>query len=125
MYEATPQMRAVIQDRYGSTADLRLGELARPECGRGEVLIEVRAAAIDRGTWHVVTGVPVLMRIAGVGLRRPKNRVPGLDVAGVVAATGAGVTKFAVGDEVHGASRGSCAGYPSPSNANWRASRQR
>jgi NADPH:quinone reductase-like Zn-dependent oxidoreductase len=79
--------------------------------GAGEVLIRVRAAGVDRGTWHMMTGRPYLMRVIGFGFRRPKNRVPGLDVAGTVVAVGPEVTRFAVGDEVFGISRGSFAEY--------------
>jgi NADPH:quinone reductase-like Zn-dependent oxidoreductase len=60
-------------------------------------LVRVRAAGLDRGTWHLMTGKPYLMRIAGLGFRGPKDRVPGRDLAGTVAALGAGVTGFAVG----------------------------
>lgn len=101
-----PAIRAVVQDRYGSTDAWVLTHVDRPEIGPREVLVAVRAAGLDRGTWHLLTGRPYLMRVIGFGLRRPKNRVPGLDVAGVVAAVGAEVTRFAVGDEVFGVSRG-------------------
>ena len=71
----------------------------------------MHAAGLDRGTWHMMTGRPYLMRLIGFGLRRPRNRVAGLDVAGTVAAVGSGVTRFSVGDEVFGISRGSFAEY--------------
>ena len=100
-------MRAIVQDRYGSSDVLRLGEIDRPEIAPNEVLVEVVAAGMDRGTWHSMAGKPYLMRIMGFGFRRPKNRVPGLDVAGTVVALGAEVTRFAPGDEVFGMSRGS------------------
>ena len=77
----------------------------------GEVLVRVRAAGVDRGTCHLMRGEPYLMRILGFGFRGPKNRVPGLDVAGTVAAVGPGVTRFQAGDEVFGISRGSFAEY--------------
>ena len=73
--------------------------------------MRVHAAGLDRGTWHLMTGTPYLMRIIGFGFRRPKNRVPGVDVAGTVVAVGSAVTRFAVGDEVFGMSRGSFAEY--------------
>jgi NADPH:quinone reductase-like Zn-dependent oxidoreductase len=104
-------MRAVVQDSYGSVDVLRMDEIAPPVIAEDEVLVRVRAAGLDRGTWHVMTGRPYLMRILGFGFRRPKNRVPGLDVAGEVVAVGDAVTRFAVGDEVHGISRGSFAEY--------------
>jgi NADPH:quinone reductase-like Zn-dependent oxidoreductase len=73
--------------------------------------VRVHAAGLDRGTWHLMTGKPYLMRIAGLGFRGPKDRVPGRDLAGTVAAVGPGVTGFAVGDEVYGIGRGSFAEY--------------
>jgi NADPH:quinone reductase-like Zn-dependent oxidoreductase len=104
-------MRAIVQDKYGSTDVLRLGEAAKPEIADNEVLVHVRAAGLDRGTWHMMAGLPYLLRVIGFGFRGPKNRVPGLDVAGTIAAVGASVTKFSVGDEVYGMSRGSFAEY--------------
>ncbi len=104
-------MRAVVQDSYGSAEVLRLDEIAPPVIADDEVLVRVRAAGLDRGTWHVMAGKPYLMRILGFGFRRPKNRVPGLDVSGVVVAVGAAVTRFNIGEEVYGISRGSFAEY--------------
>jgi NADPH:quinone reductase-like Zn-dependent oxidoreductase len=104
-------MRAIVQDRYGSTDVLRLAEIDKPEIAANEVLLKVRAAGMDRGTWHVMTGQPYLMRVMGFGFRGPKNPVAGLDVAGTVVAVGADVTRFQVGDEVFGISRGSFAEY--------------
>jgi NADPH:quinone reductase-like Zn-dependent oxidoreductase len=104
-------MRAIVQDVYGSADRLRLTEIDKPAIAAGEVLVRVRAAGVDRGTCHLMRGEPYLMRILGFGFRGPKNRVPGLDVAGTVAAVGAGVTRFQAGDEVFGISRGSFAEY--------------
>jgi NADPH:quinone reductase-like Zn-dependent oxidoreductase len=104
-------MRAIVQDAYGSTEVLRLDEIGLPEIAANEVLISVAAAGMDRGTWHSMAGKPYLMRIMGFGFRRPKNRVPGLDVAGTVVAVGSEVTRFQTGDEVFGMSRGSFAEY--------------
>lgn len=103
-------MRAVVQDRYGTVERWRVDEVPVPRPGDGEVLVDVAAAGIDRGTWHVMTGRPYLAR-AALGLRRPRVRVPGLDLAGTVVAVGPGVTRFAVGDPVLGIGRGSLAGY--------------
>ena len=89
-------MRAIVQDSYGSAEVLRPAEITRPEIADDEVLVRVHAAGLDRGTWHLMTGTPYLMRVIGFGLRRPKNRVPGVDVAGTVVAVGAAVTRFAV-----------------------------
>jgi NADPH:quinone reductase-like Zn-dependent oxidoreductase len=107
---APDQMRAVVQDRYGTADVLRLENIARPEIGDSEVLVKVQAAGLDRGTWHLMTGKPYLMRLA-LGFRGPKNPVPGRDVAGVVHAVGPSVTRFAVGDEVYGVAPGSFAEY--------------
>ena len=71
---------------------LRLARIARPEIADDEVLVRVRAAGLDRGTWHVMAGRPYLLRVIGFGFRRPKSRVAGLDVAGTVAAVGPAVT---------------------------------
>lgn len=102
-------MRAIAQDRYGSADAWRLEDVEPPTPGKGEVLLRVHAAGLDRGTWHTMTGRPYLMRVMGFGLRRPKERVPGRDVAGVVVAVGPDVTRLAVGDEVFGVGRGSFA----------------
>jgi NADPH:quinone reductase-like Zn-dependent oxidoreductase len=104
-------MRAIVQDAYGSAEVLRLAEIDPPELAAGEVLVKVRAAGMDRGTWHQMTGQPYLMRIVGFGFRRPKHRVPGLDVAGTVVAVGSEVTRFRAGDEVFGIARGAFAEY--------------
>ena len=108
-------MRAVVQDGYGSADVWRLREIDRPDIASNEVLVKVRAAGMDRGTWHSMTGKPYVMRIMGFGFRRPKNRVAGMDVAGTVAAAGADVSRFRAGDEVFGISRGSYADYAAAS----------
>ena len=107
----TGAMRAIVQDAYGSAEVLHLAEIDAPDIAANEVLVKVEAAGMDRGTWHSLTGKPYLMRIMGFGFRRPKNRVAGLDVAGTVAAIGADVTRFRIGDEVFGISRGAFAEY--------------
>ncbi len=104
-------MRAIVQDTYGSAEVLRLERVPRPRIADDEVLVQVRAAGLDRGTWHLMTGQPYLLRVIGFGLRAPKNRVPGLDVAGTVVDVGPAVTRFSTGDEVFGISRGSFAEY--------------
>ena len=103
-------MQAVLQDAYGSADVLRLARIARPEVADDEVLLRVHAAGLDRGTWHLMTGRPYLLRL-GFGLRRPKNPVPGSDVAGTVVKVGSAVTRFSIGDEVFGFGRGSFAEY--------------
>jgi NADPH:quinone reductase-like Zn-dependent oxidoreductase len=109
--ELGARMRAIVQTEYGSADVLRVAETNRPAIDADEVLVRVHAAGLDRGTWHVMAGQPYLIRLMGYGLREPKNRIPGLDVAGTVVATGADVTRFAAGDEVFGVSRGSFAEY--------------
>lgn len=104
-------MRAIVQDRYGTTDVLRLAQIARPQIAEDEVLVQVRAAGLDRGTWHLMAGQPYLLRVIGFGFRAPKIRVPGLDVAGTVVAVGSAVTRFSTGDEVFGIARGSFAEY--------------
>jgi len=104
-------MQAIVQDTYGSAEVLRLARIEPPEIAEHEVRLRVQAAGLDRGTWHMMAGRPYLLRVLGFGFRRPKNRVPGLDVAGTVVAVGAAVTRFSVGDEVFGMSRGSFAEY--------------
>lgn len=103
-------MRAITQDRYGSSEVLRLADVALPAMGDDQVLIRVHAAGLDRGTEHLMTGKPYAMRL-GFGIRRPKNPVPGRDVAGTVVDVGSGATRFAPGDEVYGVAPGAFAEY--------------
>lgn len=93
-------MRAVIQDRYGSAEDVRVGDVPEPVPADDEVLIRIRAASLNGSDRENLLGSPFYSRIGG--LRRPRNPVPGSDIAGVVAAAGSAVTAFAVGDEVFG-----------------------
>jgi NADPH:quinone reductase-like Zn-dependent oxidoreductase len=102
--------RAVTQRSYGDSDVLHLETLERPRPAAGEVLLRVHAAGLDRGTWHLMTGRPYLARLA-FGLRAPRDPVAGRDVAGTVVEVGQGVTRFAVGDQVYGAARGSFAEY--------------
>lgn len=101
-------MKAVVRYTYGDESVLQLAELAAPVPGAGEVLVRVRAAGVDRGAWHVMTGKPYLARLA-FGLRTPRNPQLGMDAAGVVESVGAGVTRFRPGDEAFGVVRGSFA----------------
>ena len=107
-------MLAITQDRYGEAEDvLRTEEIARPAIGDQDVLLRVHAAGVDRGVWHLMTGLPYPVRLAGYGIRAPKTRVRGREVAGRVEATGAAVTALHVGDEVFGIADGSFAEYAS------------
>ena len=104
-------MRAIVQRSYGSADNLELGIIDRPTIGANEVLIEVRAAGVDQGTAHLMTGTPYVVRLAGLGLTKPKQPIMGFDVAGRVVALGSAVTRFSVGDEVFGIASGSFADY--------------
>ena len=106
-------MTAIVQDRYGPRPEdvLRLAEVDRATIGAGEVLVRVHAASVDRGTWHVMAGLPYPIRLAGFGLRRPKYANPGRSLAGTVEAVGDGVTGFAPGDEVFGIGEATFAEY--------------
>lgn len=96
-------MKAIVQDRYGSPDDvLELRDIDEPVAGDDEVLVRVRAASVHVDVWHVVTGWPYALRLMGNGLRRPKMRVPGTDLAGQVESIGKNVTRFGPGDEVFG-----------------------
>lgn len=95
-------MRAVLQDRYGSPADLRLGEAPVPTVGDDDVLVRVRAASVHPDVWHVVAGRPYVLRLMGSGYSRPEQPIPGTDMAGVVESVGENVTRFRPGDEVFG-----------------------
>lgn len=93
-------MKAIVQHGYGTPAVLRLQDVEVPQIGPDEVLIRVRAAALNHSDWLLLTGVPYAVRLA-FGLRTPRNAVPGRDVAGHVEAVGANVTRFGSGDEVY------------------------
>ena len=96
-------MKAIVQDTYGSAEDvLELKEIDQPVVKDDKVLIRVHAAGVDLGDWHLMTGLPYLVRIMGFGLRKPKRRIRSTDVAGRVEAVGQDVTQFQPGDEVFG-----------------------
>jgi NADPH:quinone reductase-like Zn-dependent oxidoreductase len=95
-------MQTVYQAKYGSARFLTLAERPRPVPGADEVLVKVAAASLHPDVWHVVTGLPWVLRLMGAGLRRPKNPVPGTDLSGVVEAVGARITRFKPGDAVFG-----------------------
>jgi len=118
-------VKAVVQDRYGEADVLAVRDIEAPVPGDDEVLIRVRAGGVDPGIWHLMTGRPYLVRVMGFGLRAPKVKVRGRDVAGTVQSVGNGVTQFTPGDDVYGTVEGSfaelaCAGAtrfaPKPGN---------
>ena len=101
-------MQAIVHRRYGPPDLLALEELPTPEPGPGEVRVRVRAASVFAGDVHVVRGTPYFVRLA-TGLRRPRNQIPGIDLAGIVDVIGPGVTSLQPGDEVFGFAAGSLA----------------
>jgi NADPH:quinone reductase-like Zn-dependent oxidoreductase len=105
-------MRAIIQDRYGSAEVLATQDIDRPEIADDEVLVRVHAASIHVGDWILMTGAPYVMRL-GTGLSKPKHRVPGTDIAGIVEAVGPQVPGLRPGDEVFGWCAGAFAEYAS------------
>jgi NADPH:quinone reductase-like Zn-dependent oxidoreductase len=104
-------MKAIVHETYGPPDVLELRDIAKPLTGDDDVLIRVHAAGLDPSVWHLMTGLPYLVRVMGYGLRKPKNPVRGSDVAGVVEAVGKNVTGLRPGDEVFGTCRGAFAEY--------------
>jgi NADPH:quinone reductase-like Zn-dependent oxidoreductase len=107
-------MKAVIQHTYGGPEILELAEVEQPSIGPDEVLVRIRAASVHVGDWILMTGSPFVMRFA-TGLRRPRNQVPGTDVAGTIEAVGSDVQRFRPGDEVFGWCAGAFAEYAAAS----------
>src|SRR5215210_2371691 len=97
-------MKAIVQDRYGSADVLEFREIERPTAKDDEVLVRVRASSIHADVWHAMRGIPYVLRFMGSGVRAPKHRVPGTDLAGIVESVGTNVTRFRAGDEVFGQS---------------------
>jgi NADPH:quinone reductase-like Zn-dependent oxidoreductase len=103
-------MKAIVQDRYGSPDVLELRAIDKPVVGDDDVLVGVRAAAVNIGDWHLLRGVPYVIRAVS-GLRKPRRAVPGVDIAGQVEAVGRNVKEFRAGDEVFGWCRGAFAEF--------------
>jgi NADPH:quinone reductase-like Zn-dependent oxidoreductase len=97
-------MKAIVQTKYGSSDVLELREVDQPAVRDDQMLVRVRAASVHADVWHVMRGVPYVLRIMGAGLRAPKDLVPGTDLAGVVESVGRNVTRFRPGDEAFGQS---------------------
>lgn len=110
---STDTMKAIVRRHYGTADVLRLDEVDKPRIGDHEVLARVRAAGVARSAWHLMTGLPYLVRVVGYGLRAPKNPVLGSEFAGVVESVGSRVTRFQPGDEVFGSGSGAFAEYVS------------
>src|SRR3954462_10162362 len=106
-------MTGIAQDRYDPEPEhvLRVARLGVPAAAHGHVLVRVQAASVDRGTWHVMAGLPYPIRLAGFGLRRPRYANPGGALAGPVEAVGGGVSGFSPGDAVFGIGEASFAEY--------------
>jgi NADPH:quinone reductase-like Zn-dependent oxidoreductase len=97
-------MKAIVQNRYGSADVLELREIEAPVAADDQMLVRVRAASVHADVWHVMRGVPYVLRIMGAGLRAPKDPIPGTDLAGQVESVGTKVARFKPGDEVFGQS---------------------
>ncbi len=104
-------MKAIVQDTYGSAGVLELRDIDTPVVGDDELLLRVHAAGVGPDVWHLMTGLPYLVRVMGNGLRAPKRRIRGWDVAGRVETVGKNVTELQPGDEVFGTCEGSFAEY--------------
>src|SRR4051812_2434349 len=106
-------MRAVVQDRYSPAPEdlFRIAQIDRPTLEGGEGLVRVHAASVDRGTWHIMAGLPYPLRLAGFRVRRPKYANPGWYLAGTADAAGARTSGVTPGDEVYGMCSGSFAEY--------------
>ncbi len=111
-------MKAIVQRTYGSADVLEFTDIDMPVVGEKDVLVRVRAAGLHVGDWHVMTGLPYMLRVVGFGLRAPKVRVRGIDVAGTVESVGKNVTEFRAGDDVFGTCEGAFAGYASAPETN-------
>lgn len=120
-------MKAIVHDGYGPPEDLELREIDEPRVDDDGVLVRVRAASVNPFDWHLMRGEPYLVKLLG-GLRRPRGRIPGVDVAGQVEEVGAKVTQFRPGDEVFGRHSGAFAEYvcgpendfaPKPAGLTW------
>src|SRR6266480_4465878 len=112
---ATPSnpMKAIVYCDYGLT-NLKLENIEKPTPNDDQILVRVRAASVNPYDWHFIEGTPYIMRMMGVGLRKPKDTQLGVDFAGTVEAIGKNVTQFKPGDEVFGGRGGAFAEYVCP-----------
>jgi NADPH:quinone reductase-like Zn-dependent oxidoreductase len=111
-------MKAIVRTKYGSPDVLRLEEVDKPVPKDNEVLVKIQAASLNAYDWHLLTADPFIIRLAGFGFLRPKNKMLGADLSGQIEAVGRNVKQFKVGDEVFGSRSRSFAEYASvPENA--------
>ncbi len=113
MVSPSNPMKAIVYCDYG-LANLKLKEIEKPVPSDDQVLVRVHAASVNPYDWHFVEGTPKIMRMMGVGLRKPKDTRLGVDFAGTVEAVGKNVTQFKPGDEVFGGRGGAFAEYVCP-----------
>ena len=104
-------MKAIVQRTYGPADVLEFTDIDMPVVGDNGVLVRVHAAGLHIGDWHVMTGLPYMLRVVGFGLRAPNVRVRGRDVAGTVESVGKSVTEFRAGDDVFGTCEGAFAEF--------------
>ena len=111
-HTTTPKnpMKAITYCDYG-IANLKLEEIEKPTPNDDQILVKVRAASVNPYDWHFIEGTPKIMRMMGVGLRKPKDTRLGVDFAGTVEAVGKNVTQFKPGDDVFGGKGGAFAEY--------------
>jgi len=109
----TNPMKAIIYCDYG-LANVKLEEVEKPVPNDDQILVRVRAASVNPYDWHFVEGTPKILRMIGVGLRKPKDTRVGVDFAGTVEGIGKNVTQFKPGDEVFGGKGGAFAEYVCP-----------
>jgi NADPH:quinone reductase-like Zn-dependent oxidoreductase len=111
-------MKAIVQGVYGSADVLEFSDIDTPLVGDDDVRLRVHAAGLHIGDWHVMTGLPYMLRVVGFGLRKPSVRVRGMDVSGRVESVGRNVTEFRAGDDVFGTCMGAFAEYASAPEGN-------
>jgi NADPH:quinone reductase-like Zn-dependent oxidoreductase len=104
-------MKAIFRTKYGSADVLELREVPRPQPKDNQVLVRVRAAAVNPLDWHVLRGEPYLVRLMGFGLLKPRHQIIGADIAGRIEAAGKNVSRFKPGDEIFGSGMGGFAEY--------------
>jgi NADPH:quinone reductase-like Zn-dependent oxidoreductase len=106
-----PHMKAIVQDRYGRADTLKLGDAELPVADARSVILRVRSASVNGLDWRIMSGHPIIGRLLGFGVTRPKRRIRGVDVAGEVIEVPGSDSRFKVGDAVFGLGSGSFAEY--------------